>query len=93
MLLTGHVSSTTTITNDDSHASLREWVSWLTSQSSSPGISRGGGGLGGKDSQELLDTHPYMGVFVGCEGLESVEAQALCEGLGKAVFTRLVQEE
>lgn len=73
-------------------------MSWLTSQSSSPGATRGGGnggagGLGGKDSQELLDAHPYRGVFVGCEGLEAAEAQALCEGLGKAVFTRLVQEE
>lgn len=80
-----------------SHASLREWVSWLTSQSSSPGSARGGGGggggLGGKDSQELLETHPYRGVFIGCEGLEAAEAQSLCEGLGKAVFTRLVQEE
>lgn len=70
-------------------------MSWLTSQSSSPGTARGVGGaaLGGKDSQELLEAHPYRGVFVGCEGLEAAEAQAVCEGLGKAVFTRLVQEE
>lgn len=70
-----------------SHASLREWVNWLTSQSSSPS----GGGLGGRE--ELLERHPYRSVFVGCESLEAAEAAALCDGLRGAVFTRLVEEQ
>ncbi|CAM9820249.1 unnamed protein product [Ectocarpus sp. 4 AP-2014] len=71
----------------DSHASLREWVNWLTSQSSSPS----GGGLGGRE--ELRERHPYRSVFVGCESLEAAEAGALCDGLRGAVFTRLVKEQ
>jgi len=84
-------TTTTTTDNNNSHASLREWVSWLTSQSSSPGTSRGG--LGGQESQELPERHPYKGVFVGCESLDAVETESLCEDLVKAVFTRLVEEE
>lgn len=93
-------AAATDTTNDDnnngtvtnSHTSLREWVSWLTSQSSSPGTSRGG--LGGQESsQELPGRHPYKGVFVGCESLDAAETESLCEDLVKAVFTRLGEEE
>ncbi|CAN0264400.1 unnamed protein product [Scytosiphon promiscuus] len=73
----------------DSHASLREWVNWLTSQSSSPSAASKHGGADNKGREDLLQRHPYRGVFIGCESLEADEAQTLCDELWAAVFSRL----
>lgn len=82
-----------------SHASLRQWVDWLVSQSSSPsnhapsGAKAGDkdGGLRGAGREEDLDMLPYRGVFVTCEGMEPAEAKTLCDDLRAAVSTRLTE--
>lgn len=69
------------------------WVNWLTSQSSSLGTDRGGGRGGSPGDRELLEKHPYRGVFIGCESLEAAEAQTLCEDLAATVFIPRADEE
>lgn len=77
-----------------SRVELREWVEWLVSQGSS--TSAGGGGSGKTGSkrleEDLLERHPYRGVFVACESMEAAEVEKLFNDVRSAVPTRLLGE-